>query len=216
MISHQDLFASSQALWNKMLNHKFLRQTAEGSVPFDVFANWLRQDYLFVRGAIPFIAILVSRAPDRVRPGLLAAIPALQSELALFERMAQEKGVRLDGDMTPTCHAYIQYMISTAHAASFEEAFTLLYCAEKAYFDCWSLVRRTIEGTSPWEDFVERWSNESFAGWIKWLEEEIDNLLQQASQTLRERMAETFLTTTRYEYLFWDMALHGESWPGST
>lgn len=213
MRPYETFFADSQPLWNKMLEHEFLRRTAEGSIPFEVFANWLRQDYLFVRAAIPFIGVLASRAAEPLRPGLLAAIPALQSELGLFERMAEEKGIRLDADPTPTCHAYIQYMMATAHVASFEEGFTLLYCAEKAYFDCWSQVRRRLAATSPWQDFIDRWSSESFARWIDWLEEEIDKLLQQASDSLRERMAETFLTTTRYEYLFWDMAMSPESWP---
>ncbi len=207
------IFGKSRPLWTKMLDHEFLRQTAAGSIPFEVFANWLRQDYFFVKGAIPFISVLISRAPEAMRPGLAAAIPALESELSLFERMAREKRVPLEGEITPTCHAYIQFMIATAHSASFEEAFTLLYCAEKAYFDCWSSVRRTLPDTSPWGDFVDRWSNESFAAWIKWLEGEIDKLLEQASESLTERMGETFLTTTRYEYLFWDMALRGESWP---
>ncbi|RPI27104.1 MAG: hypothetical protein EHM61_09615 [Acidobacteria bacterium] len=213
MAFHHFLLSNTQALWDKMLDHEFLRQTATGEIPFDVFANWLRQDYLFVREAIPFIAVVLSRGPDSVRPGLAAAIPALESELELFQRIAGEKGIQLSGEMTPTCHAYVQYMIATAHAGSFEEALTLLYCAEKAYFDCWSFVRRTLTGASPWREFVDRWSNESFAGWIKWLEEEIDKLLQQASETGRQRMAETFRLTTRYEYLFWEMALRGESWP---
>ncbi len=196
-----------------MLDHPFLRETAAGSIPFDVFANWLNQDYLFVREAIPFIAIMVSRAPHALRPGLAAAIPALQSELELFERMAREKGVSLREEMTPICHAYVQYLIATAHSRSFEEGFTLLYCAEKAYFDCWSTVRRTLTSASPWKDFIDRWSNESFAAWVKWLEDEIDKLLERASETLRQQMAAVFLTTTRYEYLFWDIAFQGESWP---
>jgi formylaminopyrimidine deformylase / aminopyrimidine aminohydrolase len=196
-----------------MLEHPFLKATADGSIPPEVFGNWLCQDYLFVRGAIPFIAVLVSRAPASLVPGLSAAIPALDSELSLFREMAAERHVQLDETMTPTCHAYLQFLIATAHSASFEEGFTLLYGAEKAYFDCWSAVRRSLSSASPWEAFIDRWSNRAFAEWVGWLEGELDQLAEAASPSLRDKMKEIFLTAARYEILFWDMALKGESWP---
>jgi formylaminopyrimidine deformylase / aminopyrimidine aminohydrolase len=215
MSFNQDLMRHAAGSWNTMLAHPFLERTADGSIPFDVFANWLRQDYLFVGGAIPFIGVLVSRAPLRLVAGLAAAIPALDSELSLFRRMAEERNVLLTEEITPTCHSYLQYLIATAHSASFEEGFTLLYCAEKAYFDCWSRVRRNLSVASPWEAFIDRWSNDAFAQWVTWLEQELDELAESASSSLREKMKEAFLTTTRYELLFWNMALQGESWPGT-
>ena len=196
-----------------MLEHPFLKATADGSIPHEVFANWLRQDYLFVRGAIPFLGVLVSRAPVSLVPGLSGAISALDSELALFCEMAGEQHVQLEEKVTPTCHAYLQFLIATAHSASFEEGFALLYGAEKAYFDCWSAVRRNLSAPSPWEAFIDRWSNPDFAEWVAWLERELDRLAEAASPLLRERMKEIFLTAARYEILFWDMALKGESWP---
>jgi formylaminopyrimidine deformylase / aminopyrimidine aminohydrolase len=213
MSFHEDLMSHAAGPWQRMLAHPFLKGTADGSIPSEVFANWLRQDYLFVRGAIPFLAVLVSRAPLSLVPGLAAAIPALDSELSLFREMAKEQNVQLEEAITPTCHAYLQFLLATAHSASFEEGFTLLYGAEKAYFDCWSAVRRNMSVTSPWESFIDRWSNDAFAQWVAWLERELDQLAETTSPLLRDKMKDTFLTATRYELLFWNMALHGESWP---
>ena len=43
--------------WEAMLAHPFLRRTADGTLPDAVFANWMRQDYLFVRAAVPFLKV---------------------------------------------------------------------------------------------------------------------------------------------------------------
>ncbi|MCL6508574.1 MAG: hypothetical protein K6T59_16300 [Bryobacteraceae bacterium] len=210
---HEECLEKSSAVWKAILAHPFLKETAECRIPDPVFANWLQQDYLFVRGGVRFIATLAGRAPEAVALKLAAAIPALEAELELFGRMAAEKQIRL-GNVTiaPTCHAYIQFLLATAHAASFEEGFTLLYGAEKAYLDSWQWVRENLTGVSPWQAFIERWSGAEFRQWVSWIEVTLDELAEEASVSLRARMVEIFWLTAQYELRFWEMAYRGETW----
>lgn len=213
---HEELLDYARPIWDVMLQHSFLRDTAECRMEDSVFANWLQQDYLFVEGAIPFIGVLLSRAPPVVRPGLVSALMALREELELFERMASERNITCqDVTLTPTCHGYIQFMLATGYSASFEEGLTLLYGAERAYFDSWTWVRLNLQGTSPWQPFIDRWSDDKFRQWIEWIETTLDSLAEQSSPRLRETMKEVFRLTGEYELLFWDMAATGESWPVS-
>ncbi len=214
MSFHEELLVSARPIWDVMLRHPFLKETAECRIEDSVFANWLQQDYLFVQGAIPFIGVLLSRAPRSVRPGLVLALTALNEELELFERVASERNLtQQDVEITPTCHNYVQFMLATAHSASFEEGFTLLYGAERAYFDIWRWVRQNLKVTSPWQPFIDRWSNDNFRQWIEWIETTLDSLAEESSPRLREKMKEVFRLTGEYELLFWDMAANGESWP---
>ena len=209
-----ELLVKARPIWDAMLQHRFLKETAEGRIEDTVFATWMQQDYLYVQGAISFISVLVSRAPVAIRSPLASALAALQGELDLFQQVAAGKNISFqDLKITPTCHAYVQFMLSTAHAASFEEGFTLLYGTEKAYFDCWSWVRQNLKVGSPWQPFIERWSDESFRQWVSWIAATLDALATHASPSLRERMTEIFLLTGQYELLFWDMAAEGEAWP---
>ncbi|MCS6954205.1 MAG: hypothetical protein RMK57_04450 [Bryobacterales bacterium] len=213
MAFHEECLDRAKAVWEAMRSHPFLRETAECRIPDAVFANWLQQDYLFVRGGVRFIATLVGRAPDHLAPKLASAIPALEAELELFARMAAEKQIRLENlTMAPTCHAYVQFLLATAHAASFEEAFTLLYGAEKAYWDSWRWVREHLAGQSPWQPFIERWSGEEFRQWVDWLEITVDELAEEVSPSLRSRMTDIFWLTAHYELRFWEMAYRGETW----
>lgn len=214
MAFHEECLERAKPVWDAMLGHPFLKETAECRIPDAIFANWLQQDYLFVQGGVRFIGTLVGRAPESLRPKLASAMPALEAELELFARMAAGKQIRLDNlAMAPTCHAYVQFLLATAHAAAFEEGFTLLYGAEKAYLDSWQWVRRNLTGVSPWQPFIERWSGEEFRQWVDWLEITLDELAEEASPSLRARMTEIFWLTAQYELRFWDMAYRGETWP---
>lgn len=202
-------------IWQRILGHPFLTETRDGAIPRDTFAAWMRQDYLFVEAAIPFIAALIPRAPREQRSALGRAIPTLEEELGLFRERANAAGVDLEGvEPAFTNHAYVQFLMATAYAGSYAEAFTVLYVAEKAYYDSWMVVREGIDSASMWYPFVENWTSESFAGWVEYLQGEVDGLAERSGAVEREHMARAFELTAKYELAFWEMAMSGENWPG--
>ncbi|MFO7261813.1 MAG: hypothetical protein DIU52_011715 [bacterium] len=202
-------------LWDRMLRHRFLIETRDGTIPFDTFARWMRQDYLFVEAAIPFIGALIPKAPPEHWPLHSSVIAMLQKELELFRERAAAVGVDMTG-IRPTFinHAYVQFLMATAYRNSYAEAFTVLYAAEKAYHDSWSVVKQGIDPDSVWAPFVENWAGDAFAQYVADLEHELDALAAAAGEAERARMAELFETTTRYEIAFWEMAVTNEDWPG--
>src|SRR5690606_34018817 len=112
-------------------------------------ATWMRQDYLFVEAAIPFMALLIPKAPPAHRELHTNVIAMLQKELRLFHERAEAVGVDMKG-LRPsfTTHAFIQFMIATASQGTYAEAFTVLYALEKAYHDSWAVVKRGIDPAS--------------------------------------------------------------------
>jgi thiaminase len=203
------------AEWQRMLEHPFLARTRDGTIPTATFANWMRQDYLFVEAAIPFIAALLAKAPDEHRPAHTGVLTMLEKELTLFRERAQAVGVDLAG-VAPSFvnHAYIQFLLATAYRESYACGYTALYVAEKAYHDSWRGVLKGIDHGSPWFPFVENWGGVAFAGYVAHLEETLDQLAAEAGPVERSRMAQLFELTMRYELAFWDMAWSGEGWPG--
>ena len=208
--------ARVKPLWDKMLSHRFLLEVRDGKISDDRFAVWMRQDYLFVEAAIPFIGAMIPKAPVKHWDALAGVITALHKELKLFEERAQAVGVHLRG-ATPsfTNHAYIQFLMATAYRGTYGEAYTVLYTAEKAYYDSWRVVKRDLDKTSKWYPFVDNWAGDAFAAYVQMLEWELNALAAEAGPAERARMAEHFELTTKYEIAFWEMAATGEGWPGA-
>ncbi len=207
--------ARLEPLWDQMLEHPFLLQTRDGTIPHETFASWMRQDYVFVEAAIPFLAALIPKGPASHWEPMTQAIAALIRELRLFEERAAAIGVWLKGTQPSfTTHAYIQFLLATAQNASYEEAYTVLYAAEKAYHDSWKVVKQGLDRASPWWPFVENWAGPQFSAYVAYLETELDGLAAEAGPELLDRMVEAFETTVRYEIAFWEMAMTGDNWPG--
>jgi len=130
---HQRLLDQAQDIWNAILNHRFLKMTAEGSIPDKTFKTWIQQDYVFVQEAIPFVAVLLAKAPIHLRPIFIQILSGLDRELELFRRNAAAHGVNVENvTHSPTCYSYNQFLMTTAYNSSLAETFKVLYAAEKA------------------------------------------------------------------------------------
>ncbi|MDQ7029765.1 MAG: hypothetical protein Q9O62_08315 [Ardenticatenia bacterium] len=211
---HHHLLAVAKPIWDATIAHPFLLATAEGTIPDDTFATWLVQDYFYVRELIPFMGVLIAKAPPDLRAPLAEAVVTFNRELDLFRRQAADHGIALDGHpMAPTCHAYVNFMLVTAYSRPFAHAFTVHYAAEKAYLDAWTWVKRHQKAPSRWQAFIDNWSSPAFSQYVTWLAQTLDALAEAVSESDRAAMEKLFLLTARYEYLFWEMAMSGETWP---
>ncbi len=211
---HQRLLSQAQDIWSAILNHHFLKMTAEGSIPDKTFKTWIQQDYVFVQEAIPFVAVLLAKAPIHLRPTFIQILSGLDRELELFRRNAAAHGVNLENvTPSPTCYSYSQFLMTTAYNSSFAESFTVLYAAEKAYLDSWMEVKNNLKIQSPWQEFIDNWTNEEFQQFVNWLASTVNELATGKPENELRRMEELFLITARYEYLFWEMAATEEIWP---
>ncbi|UCF63250.1 MAG: hypothetical protein JSW33_11850 [bacterium] len=211
---HEKLLHESEKIWSAILKHPFLVKTAEGTIETDTFKTWIQQDFIFVREAIPFIAVLLAKAPLALRSNFIQIMVGLDKELELFRNNAQKHGVDLGNiQPSPTCHAYIQFLMNTAYNGSFEEGFTVLYAAEKVYLDSWMAVKKGMNGSSPWQEFIDNWTSEGFVQYVDWLAMTLDELVQGQSETQLKIYSNIFRQTARYEFLFWDMAAKKEVWP---
>jgi thiaminase/transcriptional activator TenA len=210
------LLERHDGLWNRMLEHPFLLEARDGEIDDETFHTWLRQDYVFVEAAIPFVGQLISRAPDReLRRALGEIPPALENELDLFEERAETLGVSVD-DIEPglTNHAYVQFLQAAAYREPFAAAFTVYWAAEKAYHESWKVVQPGIGDDHPWAPFVDNWAGEEFGQLVTFLEGQTEALADSASDAEFDRMAQMFEMTVKYEIAFWEMAYRGPRWPG--
>ena len=210
-----DQLARVGPIWDRILSHRFLIGTRDGTISNEVFATWMRQDCLFVEAAIPFIAILIPKAPAAHVEPLTQTIAALHKELELFRERAGLAGVNLTGiEPSFTNHAYIQFLLASGYRESYSGAYTVFYAAEKAYYDSWTVVKQGLDSDSIWYPFVENWAGQAFADYVAFLQANLDEMAERAGRAELARMAELFELTAKYELAFWEMAAVGEGWPG--
>ncbi|MFQ5530965.1 MAG: hypothetical protein ACE5FP_11550, partial [Gemmatimonadota bacterium] len=183
----------NQDLWDAMLGHALLRQMRDGTIDDETFVRWMRQDYLFVQSAIPFLAALIPRGPASHWQPLARAIGTLEREVRLFEEQARDLGVELkDAKPSRTVHAFNQFLLETAQESSYEEAYAGLYAAHRATHESFKFVKSGLSPDSPVKPFVKNWAGREFGFYLGYLGRELERLAGDATPDTLGGMAATF------------------------
>ncbi|ADB35648.1 transcriptional activator, TenA family [Kribbella flavida DSM 17836] len=196
------LVSGQQAAWTQILMHPFVARTSDGSLPRSTFDRWLVEDYYFVGSFQVYLRELSAIAPDQqARDVLAGGLAALEPELALFEKAADERGLELAGEPSLLNLGYSSYLLSTLREG-WPVAITVLYAVEKAYYDAWASVRERTGADTQYAGFIANWSSPEFAAYVEQLAGLVDR------EDLTPEMALAFDRVIRFELAFWDL-VHG-------
>jgi thiaminase/transcriptional activator TenA len=204
----ESLLDSASGLWSRIVVHPFVIAVADGTLDKEAFDRWLVEDHAFVAGFRRFLAGLVSLAPDEAtREVLVGALVPLDAELQLFDEEASRRGLDLAVEPGPTTLGYTSFVRASLQEG-YDVALTVLYGAEKAYFDAWSSVRERARETSEYWLFIDNWSSDAFGAWVR----QIASMLDALSSDPTAAMRIAFDRVVRFELRFWDAVHRGESW----
>jgi thiaminase (transcriptional activator TenA) len=215
----QELWASIAEIYAAILRHPFVRGLTDGSLPRESFRFYAVQDALYLRDFARALSLAAARAPEDEWIIMFNehAAGALRVERALHESFFQEWGLTpaavAGTPMAPTNVAYTSYLLAIAYGAPFHEAMAaLLPC----YWIYWE-VGKTLEGAGSPDALYARWigtyASGEFGDVVRAVLEATDRVAQRRNAHERDAMRRHFITTSRYEWMFWDMGQRRESWP---
>lgn len=199
----------------------FVRGLADGTVPDEIFREYLRQDGLYLQQYARALATL-SVLADRVDDQLLWADSAQQAlvvERSLHEAWVgpADTGPRADGApaASAACTAYTSYLLGVAHRGDYPELVAAVLPCFWVYADVGQRLLVATDGRSdhPYRGWIDQYADEAFAARTKQVCALADRVAAQGGADVNARMEAAFATATRYEWMFWDAPWRGEHWP---
>lgn len=214
-----ELHQSARPIWDAQLRHPFVVGIGDGSLPEERFANWVRQDYRYLIEFARVFAWAVAKADRLESMSWYATVLdlTLNTEMALHRAYAERFGIsaaELEATpMWPTTRAYTDFLVRTAADGDMADLLAALLPCAWGYVD----VARHLAASAPpddqrYADWIAQYASEEFAAAADWLRAELDRIAEGASAARRERLRELFVTSSRYEWQFWEMCWHGEAW----
>ncbi len=191
-----------EAIWNQAVIHPFLDHCRDGEIEPDAFHRWLVQDRLFVIELTRMAGRVLASAPETHMDVLLGGLTALKDELSWFREKAEERQLQLDVPMLPTCRVYCDLMHELA-ARPYPVQAAAFWAIERAYNEAW---QRPGPMKAPYDEFADRWGNESFSDYVRQLAAQADVALAEASAALVKEAEQAFLKVAALEKDFWGMA----------
>lgn len=213
-----NLRKANENLWERMVTHPFVRELGDGTLPVEKFRRYFLQDYLFLRTGAKVVGLAVAKAPslEAAQPLSPFLNTILNAENNLFFRAFQDMGLApqeyRNAPVLPTGLAMANFMLSTAYDGTFDDIVTALLVTEWTYYD-WA-TRLAQAGKRPSQRMYQEWIDihaaQELGDFVAALKRHVDSAIPTQA---RPRIREVFRSALRYEYLFWEMAYHGEEWP---
>ncbi|CAN5346581.1 thiaminase II [soil metagenome] len=210
----EDAWAFTSALRASIDDLPFVQALADGSLDRAVFTRYLTQDALYLAeyGRVLAAAASQSTDPDELIFWASAAQGALVVERALHARHVDDVG---EATMTPVTTAYTSYLWSLVAQGCYPAlAAGLLPC-----FWIYDDVGTRLVGEAgdladhPYGDWIATYGDPDFAESTRQARAIVDALATASAPSLTERMHHAFLTSCRFEWMFWDAPLQLDSWP---
>ena len=214
------LYRLAQPVWEAQHRHPFVRGIGDGSLDIEKFKFWVCQDYLFLIDYARLLALAVARAPDLDSMRRFADLVhgTLNVEMNLHRSYAAEFGISTADleaeEKAPTTRGYTDFLLRVAALDEFSELIAALLPCMWGFCDIGQCL---AQGPRPADDRYAKWigmySSEEFAELAVWCRALVDRVAAGLPEETLRRMEDAFLTSSRYELLFWEMAWRQERWP---
>ena len=211
----------AKPIWDAQFKHPFVVALGKGTLPKRKFQYYILQDARYLEELARIFALGAQKAQD---PDTALRFAKLVEETIVVERGLHEtygKQWKLStADMrntplAPTNYAYCRHMRSTAQTGTLAELTVValpcawIYCVVGRHL----LRKGPPSPKHPYRDWLLLYGSPEFAEVTRWMRTLVDKEAKRAGKAEKERMSEAFLTSSRYEWMFWDMAWREEQWP---
>lgn len=207
------------AIWQAQHQHPFVRGIGNGTLELPKFKFWVRQDYVFLIEYSRLLALAAARSPDLETMVRFATLlkETVDTEMSLHRGYAAEFQISCQDlekeSPAPTTRAYTDFLLRVATMGDFGELAAALLPCMWAFSEIGQqlaqLPKPTDERYAKW---ISMYSSSEFGALAEWCRELVDRLAQGLPERELQKLEEAFLTSSRYELQFWEMAWRMEQW----
>jgi thiaminase/transcriptional activator TenA len=204
------------AAWPAYVEHAFVRQIGDGTLPEASFRHYLKQDYLFLLHFARAYGLAVFKAQTledmlQAKAGLAAI---LDLEIGLHVNYCAGWGLSqqdLQREPEATANlAYTRFLLERGLAGNLTDFHAVLTPCVVGYAEIGQHLAEAASGigTNPYADWIAMYAGEEYQQVARAQIEQLDKLcVQEQGSERQQQLSETFILATRLEAGFWDMAL---------
>lgn len=216
----------SARLWTEIaptfaaiLEHPFLTGLTDGTLDADAFAHYVAQDVHYLRDYARALAIVGAKAPTPADTATFSrhAAEVFDVELELHHTLLPELG--LDAAALaqvaagPTTVAYTSYLLATTYGGSFADGLAAVLPCYWIYAEVGAALAARGSADPRYQRWIDSYGGEEFAATVRQVLEVTDRVGPMLTPAEEAAARAHFVTTARYEWMFFDAGLRREQWP---
>ncbi len=211
----------AEPIWRRELEHPFVRGLGDGTLPLERFRFYLRQDYLFLIEYSRVFALAAAKAPDLATMQLFAGLlrDTLETEMALHRGYCARLGLSAAeleaAAIAPVTLGYTRHLLTVAYGGTLADIVAAVLPCQWGYAQIGDALARRGEppGARFYSEWIRTYSSAEFAAGVEALRRLLDGMTEGWPRAALAPLESHFITSSRYEYLFWEMAYTQSDWP---
>lgn len=203
-------------MWNKNLNHPFLKEIENNELPIENFHFYLKQDYLYLLDYTRAIANLIAKSEkeSKIRQYTEILNKTINIEIQHHKKYCKKVGIQEDlkkVEKTPTTTAYTNYLLTTSYKGTTPEIISVILPCFWIYMDIGQKLNP--ENTrKEYREWIRTYQAEEFQDLINKLKSELNHYLKKETEEEKQKIDKHFKRSLQYEYMFWEMSYKKENW----
>lgn len=208
-------FLTIRPIMDAIYAHPFIVELIDGTLERGRFLYYLHQDSLYLVEYARALALAGTKMTAVEDFGLMLyfADQALVAERELHDYYFKEYNVAPVSDKGPACLAYTNHLLERAAVGSGAEGMAALLPCFWIYREAANHVRNMADVSNPYFKWIINYSDEAYSEVVNKAVDLTDRLAAHANEEEHERMFHAFITSSRYEYSFWDDSYTMRTWP---
>jgi len=213
------MWSRTESIYDAILVHPFIKGLMSGDLDRSAFQYYTVQDSLYLKDYARALSLAAAKAPDEQQIILFNehSKGCLIEERAMQENFFDSFGLSVKQvsatPKAPVCQAYTSYLLSVAYGRPFHEIVAVVL---PCYWIYWEVGKALAEKGSPdpmYQQWIDTYASDIFAECVRSVLEITNQISARLPRADRETMVNHYITTSRYEWMFWDMGYRKEVWP---
>jgi thiaminase/transcriptional activator TenA len=213
------LWQAIEPTFAAILAHPFVTGLVDGRLETAAFAHYVAQDVHYLRDYARALSIVSAKAPTLTDTAMFArhAAEVFDVELELHSALLPEIGLDAaaldESPVAPTTRAYTSYLLATAYGGSFADGLAAVLPCYWIYAEVGKSLAARGSVDSRYQRWIDSYGGDDYAETVAEVLELTDRVGPTLTPEDRTVAKGHFVTTARYEWMFFDAGYRQEIWP---
>ena len=210
----EKLYERVKEIWQSYYNHPFVKEIGDGTLEVDKFKYYMIQDYLYLLDYAKVYALGVVKADtEEVMRGFSSMVNGiLNGEMSIHRSYMKRLGITQEEIKNAKASldniSYTHYMLAVSYTGSLADLTVSLLSCMWSYLEIGTHLSK-IPGSTENEfygEWIRGYISKEYKELTQWVIDLTDKLACDMSEKELKKLEEIFVNTSKYEYMFWDMA----------
>lgn len=204
-----------QPIFNKTVKHPFIKELMNGTLPKEKFLFYIQQDSIYLASYSKLMTGIATQLdnPNHIKDFISFASDNLEQEKELHKLFVTEPYQPELLHPTPTCLLYTSYLTQHLAVSPIEVAIAAVLPCFVVYQEVGLYIyKNQTQKENPYQAWIETYAGEEHIESVRKAVAICNELADNSTPEMRNKMLAAFITSAKIEHLFWDSAYKQEEW----